>query len=303
MSKNNLDLIVILGPTASGKTKLAVTLANAIDGEIISADSRQVYKGMDIGTGKDLSEYQNVPYHLIDICLAGEKYNVARFQSDFVEVLEEIKSRKKFPILCGGTGLYIQAALSDLWQIHIPVDENLRTAASKFSRNELEAKFEKYNTSLVFDISTNKRLIRAIEICDFLEKNSDFHVKEQTKLNFNIFGTNPELNVRRERISKRLKDRIENQGMIEEVKSLLVNGVGFETLEYYGLEYKYISYFLSGKMSNSEMFVKLETEIHRFAKRQMTFFRSLEKKGFVINWIPDSLNEAEKVNYILSNIN
>ena len=304
MSSNSHDLIVILGPTASGKTKLAVNLAKALNGEILSADSRQVYRGMDIGTGKDLSEYQGIKYHLIDIVEAGEKYNVARFQTDFSNVIEDLKVQKKHPILCGGSGLYIQSLLSDFWQIHVPINRDFREVAGQLSRNQLEALFDKYNSEIEFDISTNKRLIRAIEICDFLKNEPDYvKVHSEHQLNYVIFGLNPDLKTRRERISKRLKDRIENQGMIEEVKKLLNQGVSHESLEYYGLEYKYISYYLRGELGYLEMLTKLETEIHRFAKRQMTFFRSMEKKGFKINWIPDELIEEEKLRFIHTIIN
>ena len=304
MSINSQDLIVILGPTASGKTKLAVNLAKALSGEILSADSRQVYRGMDIGTGKDLSEYQGIKYHLIDIVEAGEKYNVARFQSDFSNVIVDLKVQKKLPILCGGTGLYIQSVLSDFWQIHVPINKDFREVASQLSKNQLETLFEKYNSEIEFDISTNKRLIRAIEICDFLKNEPDYvKVHSLQQLNYVIFGLNPDLKTRRERITKRLKDRIENQGMLDEVKKLLNQGVSHESLEYYGLEYKYISYYLREELSYLEMVSKLETEIHRFAKRQMTFFRSMEKKGFKINWIPDELTEEEKLRFIHTIIN
>ncbi|MCP9756275.1 tRNA (adenosine(37)-N6)-dimethylallyltransferase MiaA [Lacihabitans sp. CCS-44] len=298
------ELIVILGPTASGKTELAVNLAYQLNGEIISADSRQVYKKMDVGTGKDLAEYikndKNIPYHLIDICEAGEKYNVARFQNDFHAVFEQVKSRNGFSILCGGTGLYIQAAISDLWKTQIPVNEDFREESESL---ETEVILEKYAHFLEnYHFSSRKRLVRMVEICEYLEKNPEFSKGEHKAIDYTIFGLNPALELRRERISKRLKDRFEGQGMVAEVQNLLNDGVSAETLEYYGLEYKYISYFLKNDMTFDQMFSKLETEIHRFAKRQMTFFRSMESKGFKINWIPDSLSKEEKLQYILNKI-
>jgi tRNA dimethylallyltransferase len=297
------ELIVILGPTASGKTELAVNLAYQLKGEIISADSRQVYKNMDVGTGKDLAEYTKdgveIPYHLIDSCEAGEKYNVARFQTDFAEVFEQIKSRDALPILCGGTGLYIQSVISDFWKMQVPVNQNLRVDLETFSNEYIFDNFSSFLTDYKF--SSRKRLIRHIEINDFLLKNSEFAKSEFTKLEYKIFGLNPALETRRERISIRLKDRFEKQGMIAEVQNLLDSGVSADVLEYYGLEYKYISYFLKNEMSFGQMFTKLETEIHRFAKRQMTFFRSMENKGIEINWIPDSLSKEGKLHYVLEN--
>jgi tRNA dimethylallyltransferase len=297
------ELIVILGPTASGKTELAINLAYQLKGEIISADSRQVYKNMDVGTGKDLAEYTKdgveIPYHLIDSCEAGEKYNVARFQTDFAEVFEQIKSRDALPILCGGTGLYIQSVISDFWKMQVPLNQNLRVELETFSNEHIFDNFSNFLTDYKF--SSRKRLIRHIEINDFLLKNSEFAKSEFTKLEYKIFGLNPALETRRERISNRLNDRFEKQGMIAEVQNLLDSGVSADVLEYYGLEYKYISYFLKNEMSFGQMFTKLETEIHRFAKRQMTFFRSMENKGIEINWIPDSLSKEGKLHYVLEN--
>lgn len=297
------ELIVILGPTASGKTELAINLAYQLKGEIISADSRQVYKNMDVGTGKDLAEYTKdgveIPYHLIDSCEAGEKYNVARFQTDFAEVFEQIKSRDTLPILCGGTGLYIQSVISDFWKMQVPLNQNLRVELETFSNEHIFDNFSNFLTDYKF--SSRKRLIRHIEINDFLLKNSEFAKSEFTKLEYKIFGLNPALETRRERISIRLNDRFEKQGMIAEVQNLLDSGVSADVLEYYGLEYKYISYFLKNEMSFGQMFTKLETEIHRFAKRQMTFFRSMENKGIEINWIPDSLSKEGKLHYVLEN--
>lgn len=302
--QKNTELIIILGPTASGKTTLAVDLAYHLNGEIISADSRQVYRNMDIGTGKDFSEYErqgkDIPYHLIDICEAGEKYNLARFQNDFNEVFEQIKSRDSVPILCGGTGLYIQAVISDFWKSQVPINESCRSELDTLDINIIFDKYGRYLKDYIF--SSRKRLIRRVEICDYLEKNPEFQKADFKGFSFTIFGLNPGLELRRERISKRLKDRFESQNMVEEVRNLLDSGVKADTLEYYGLEYKYISYFLKNEMTFEQMFSKLETEIHRFAKRQMTFFRSMESKGFEINWIPDNLKQEQKLKYILDKI-
>ncbi|MCP9770822.1 tRNA (adenosine(37)-N6)-dimethylallyltransferase MiaA [Lacihabitans sp. LS3-19] len=302
--KNETELIVILGPTASGKTRLAVNLAAILDGEIISADSRQVYKGMDIGTGKDLSEYQfegkKIAHHLIDICEAGEKYNVAFFQKDFLRCFLDIQQRGKFPILCGGTGLYIQSALSEMWQIQVPVDEKFRKDFETMGKDDLSLMLK--SEDIKYDISTKKRLIRGLEIEKFLNENADFEPQTGNNINYKIFGFNPELNIRRDRISKRLKFRFENEGLLEEVRGLLESGLTFEMLDYYGLEYRYIGLFLKNEMSFEEMFGKLETEIHRYAKRQMTFFRSMERKGFEINWIPDNLDENEKLRFIIDSL-
>jgi tRNA dimethylallyltransferase len=296
-------VIVLLGPTASGKTALSVDLAKALDGEIISADSRQVYKGMDIGTGKDLQLYSNVPYHLIDICEAGEKYNLSRFQSDFELVTNHILNKKKTAVLCGGTGLYIQAVIQGFDNLEIPADEILRNQLDELSEREL---LEKYNSFKKkpenVDLSTRKRLIRAIEKAIYLTNNPQLIVeKKHRKFKFAIFGLNPDVEIRRKNISLRLNERLAN-GLIEEVQGLLNEGLSHEILQYYGLEYKYVSLFLLGELTKKEMEIKLETEIHRYAKRQMTFFRSMESKGININWLPDELTQEAKVHYIISKI-
>lgn len=301
----NTELVVILGPTASGKTALGVELAGVCGGEIISADSRQVYRKMDIGTGKDLSEYvkngQSVPYHLIDICEAGHKYNVSLYQHDFSEAFEQIQTRKQLPILSGGTGLYIQSVLSDLWKVQVPVNEELR---SKLEVKSIDQILSEYGYLLIgYVFSTKKRLIRKVELEYYLDQVPQFNKGEFNTINYKIFGLNPNVEFRRKRISVRLKERFEKQGMVNEVESLLNAGIPPETLEYYGLEYKYICYYLTGKMSFEDMFVKLETEIHRYAKRQMTFFRSMERKGFEINWIPEELNMQQKLDFIKNILN
>jgi tRNA dimethylallyltransferase len=296
-------VIVLLGPTASGKTALSVDLAKALDGEIISADSRQVYKGMDIGTGKDLQLYSNVPYHLIDICNAGEKYNLARFQSDFEIVTNLIFNKNKTPILCGGTGLYLQAVIQGFENSEIPADEILRNQLDELSERELLEKYSSFkNKPENVDLSTRKRQIRAIEKAIYLTNNPQLIVeKKHRKFKFAIFGLNPDVEIRRKNISIRLKERLAN-GLIEEVQGLLNEGLSHEILQYYGLEYKYVSLFLLGEITKNQMEIKLETEIHRYAKRQMTFFRSMESKGIKINWLPDELTQEAKVQYIISKI-
>ncbi len=289
-------MIVILGPTASGKTQLAVKLASQINGEIISADSRQVYRGMDVGTGKDIEEYgEGVSYHLIDILNAGEKYNLADFQKDFKNAVYLINADGKVPILCGGTGLYIQAVIQDFTNTNIPENFPLRKQLEDLTNAELEQSL--INAGLKFD--TRKRAIRLLEIEEFKSRNKDvIQQTQQVKEDFQVFGLNPPLEIRRHRISARLKDRIQREGLFQEVQDLIYSGVTHEMLEYYGLEYKYISLFLQGFLRYDEMYTKLETEIHRYAKRQMTFFRSMEKKGIEIDWIDDKLTLMEKVDYM-----
>lgn len=280
------DLIIILGPTASGKTKLAVELAERIDAEIISVDSRQVYQGMDIGTGKDLSEYRNVPYHLIDILPPGAKYNISEFLEDFEEAYQSIKSRGKKVIACGGTGFYLQALLEKRPYTQIPVNAELRKALESNDKEYLLHQLEGLTIpiDLKVDKSSKKRIIRAIEIVDYLSNHPDLTLKSQAIYSAKVVGLNPAVELRRSRISKRLFQRLE-EGMIDEVKSLLANGTPYEDLEYYGLEYKYISLYLKGDLSYDEFVTKLETEIHRYAKRQMTYFRKMERDGIQIIWL------------------
>lgn len=286
-------LVVILGPTACGKTKLAVMLANQIVGEIISADSRQVYRGMDIGTGKDLSEYGAVPYHLIDNVEAGDDYNVAFFQRDFQKAYFEILQKNKTPILCGGTGMYIEAVLKNHQHTQIPIDEDFREYLKSFSEEELREKYSKIITKNYpeADISTQKRLLRAVEISEYLDKNPT-NLSSKPLENYIVFGIDLSAEIRRERITKRLHQRL-SEGMIEEVKNLLKNGISAEKLIFYGLEYKFITEYLLQKMSYDEMVSKLEIAIHQFAKRQMTFFRSMERKGIEIHWLDGRLPSDE----------
>jgi len=301
-------LIVILGPTASGKTHLATLLAHRIGGEIISADSRQVYRGMNIGTGKDLDEYvvnsKAVPHHLIDIVEAGEKYNVHQFQLDAQRVLTEIEDRGNHPILCGGSGLYLNALLQGHSFTGIPTNPKLREMLEAYPHELLLKEFSKKTTaySPLADTSTKKRTIRAIEINNFLDANPDFPIPETELPDFQVYGIDPSTKLRRERISRRLKERFDN-GLIEEVKGLLVQGVPAQTLIYYGLEYKLITQYLTGEMILVEMKQRLETEIHRFAKRQMTFFRKMEKDGVDIRWLRNDQTTEDWVETIVENMN
>jgi tRNA dimethylallyltransferase len=296
-------VLVFLGPTASGKTALSVAVAKALNAEIISADSRQLYRGMDIGTGKDLVLYGQISYHLIDICEAGEKYNLSRFQADFEQVTNEILAKNKVPILCGGTGLYLQAVIQGFEQLEIPADEFLRKQLEELSEKELLDKYQSFDKKPEnVDLSTRKRRIRAIEKAIYLTNNPQLIVeKKHRKFKFAIFGLNPDVEIRRKNISLRLKERLEN-GLIDEVERLLKAGLSHEVLQYYGLEYKYVSLFLLGELTKNDMETKLETEIHRYAKRQMTFFRSMESKGIKINWLPENLSQEAKVEYILKQI-
>lgn len=295
------ELITILGPTASGKTSLASTLAYELDTEIISADSRQVYKGMDIGTGKDLADYsvngKAIPYHLIDICEAGEKYNVFEYQHDFHKVFVEIKAKGKLPILCGGTGMYIESVLKGFKLPAVPENKELRKKLKDKSLEELTEILKKYkplhNST---DLDSAKRAIRAIEIEEYT-KNQPADYNEFQAVKSLIIGVDIERELRRHRISNRLKARLE-EGMINEVKSLLDKGVSAEDLIYYGLEYKFLTQYLIGEISYDEMFSQLEIAIHQFAKRQMTWFRGMERRGFNIRWLDYNLPTNEKISLI-----
>lgn len=306
--KADFPLLVILGPTASGKTHLATRVALSVGGEIISADSRQVYRQMDIGTGKDLDEYivggQRIPFHLIDICDAGEQYNVNHFQQDFARATRQISAHGRASVVCGGTGFYIYALLKGHANDTVPVNEALRQSLADQSDEELLERFKQTDSPYhaLADISTRKRLIRALEIAAYL------HAHPEDDIRFGaaadpypsiIFGLNPPVEVRRKRISDRLDARLK-QGLIQEVQMLLDQVLSPDQLIYYGLEYKYVTQYLTGVLSYDEMHTRLETEIHRFAKRQMTFFRKMEKDGLVIHWIPDEWTEAEKISFVVS---
>lgn len=302
----SLPVIVILGPTASGKTKLATHLAARLGAEIISADSRQVYRKMDIGTGKDYNDYvvngQQIPYHLIDILDAGEKYNVARFQEDFSTSLQNIQHRNKTAILCGGTGLYIDAVLRELTEMQVPVNEELRNKLESLSNEELMEKARNFSEQITIDFSTRKRLIRGIERGVFLDKNPSFSTNFSPHFSSKIFGLRLPVELRRERITKRLQQRLQHEGMIDEVQQLLDEGVTPEQLIYYGLEYKFITEYLTQKLTYNEMQERLNVAIHQFAKRQMTFFRSMEKRGLSIQWLDATLPTDELIEQITASL-
>lgn len=292
------NLLSIVGPTASGKTSLAVRLALAFDGEIISADSRQVYRGMDIGTGKDLGEYnvdgRQIPCHLIDIVEAGYKYNVFEYQSDFLRVWENCRERGVMPVLCGGSGLYVEAVLKGYKLLAVPVNEELRAALSGLSLQQLSERLATYkklhNTT---EIDTPKRAIRAIEIEEYY-RTHPYEEKDFPQINSLIVGVDVSREVRRERITRRLHERLEN-GMLDEVRRILDSGVPAEDLIYYGLEYKYLTLHLTGKLSYDEMVSQLNVAIHQFAKRQMTWFRKMEREGFDIRWLSAEMPMEERI--------
>ena len=303
-------MITILGPTASGKTPLAAALAQRIDGEIISADSRQVYRRMDIGTGKDLADYTsvvdgspvNIPYHLIDICEPGTKYNLFQYQQDFFDAYNNIIGKGKTPILCGGTGLYIEAVLKGYQLSPVPQNPELRARLEGKSLEELTEmlrELKQQNGSVMHnttDVDTAQRAIRAIEI--EMEQQNYPLTSHLSPLSSLIIGVNIDRDLRREKITRRLKARLD-EGMIDEVRGLLAEGIPAEDLIYYGLEYKYLTEYVIGKLSYDEMFRQLEIAIHQFAKRQMTWFRGMERRGFTIHWIDATLPMEEKVEQIL----
>jgi len=297
------NLITILGPTATGKTGVAAHLAARLNGEVISADSRQIYRGMDLGTGKDYEDYfvsgVEIPAHLVDIEDAGIHYNVYRFQTDFIKVFDEIQLRNKFPVLCGGSGLYIEAVLKNYRLIEVPPNKELRKVLEGKSLEELTDILKSIKPELhnVTDVETDRRAIRAIEIEKYYAEHLqiDSYFPEINSLNI---GIKVSREIRRQRITARLKQRLEN-GMLEEVQKLLDSGLTPEQLIYYGLEYKYLTLHLIGKLTYDEMFAQLEIAIHQFAKRQMTWFRGMEKRGTKIHWIDGTLSMDEKVNSIV----
>ena len=305
-------MITILGPTASGKTPLAAALAQQIDGEIISADSRQVYRRMDIGTGKDLADYSlvvngspvDIPYHLIDICEPGTKYNLFQYQQDFFDAYQDIIGRGKTPILCGGTGLYIEAVLKGYQLSPVPQNPELRARLEGKTLDELTemlVELKAKNGSVMHnktDVDSCQRAIRAIEIEEY-NLHTPTPKRELPPIDSLIVGVNIDREARREKITRRLKARLE-EGMIEEVRGLLAEGIPAEDLIYYGLEYKFVTEYLVGKMTYDEMFQRLEIAIHQFAKRQMTWFRGMERRGFTIHWIDALQPMEEKVRQILA---
>lgn len=304
----NKRMITILGPTASGKTDLAAHLAARLNAEIISADSRQVYRGMDIGTGKDLADYtvegHAVPYHLIDICEPGTKYNLFRYQQDFLDSYENIRSRGVLPILCGGTGLYVEAVLKGYSLSPVPQNPELRKALEEKSLEELTAMLvdlKERNHSVMHnktDVDSCQRAIRAIEIETYnLTKPTE--ERQCPPIDSLIIGVDIDREARRKKITNRLNARLE-EGMVDEIAGLLKQGIPAEDLIYYGLEYKFVTEYLIGKLSYDEMFRQLEIAIHQFAKRQMTWFRGMERRGFTIYWVNAAQKMEDKIEEILS---
>ena len=291
------ELIAIIGPTACGKTKRAVQLASAIDAEIISGDSRQVYRNMDIGTGKDLAEYGDIPYHLIDICPAGYKYNLHEYIRDFNIAKNDIQEREKNVILCGGTGLYVESILNGIKLPEVPENPELRGKLADKSLDELTDILRQYKTlHNTTDVDNCKRAIRAIEIQEFYQNNPQSFAESQKATSIKphsvIIGLDIPREDRRKKISDRLQARLE-EGMVDEIRSIIDSGVAPEDLIYYGLEYKFITRHVIGELSLDEMVHDLEIAIHQFAKRQMTWFRGMEKRGHTINWLSYDLTEDE----------
>ncbi len=299
MANEKPHLVTVLGPTATGKTSFAARFAMEVGGEIISADSRQVYRRMDIGTGKDLEDYIirdfKVPVHLIDIAEPGYKYNVFEFQRDFLKVLKNILSRGACPVLCGGTGMYIEAVLKGYRLVQVPHDENLRKDLEKMSDEQLTAILSEHRKlHNVSDTSSRKRLVRAVEIALYQSRHGEPENCFSPGLRKLIFGITAGRNERRRRITVRLEKRLES-GMIEEVKGLMDEGVSPDDLKFYGLEYKFVTMYLLGEIDYETMFARLNTAIHQFAKRQMTWFRRMERQGFIIHWFDADMPEVLKI--------
>lgn len=300
---NNYELITIIGPTASGKTAFAAALAARLDTEIISGDSRQVYRSMDIGTGKDLADYvvdgKQIPYHLIDICNPGDKYNVFEYQHDFHKAFEEIRKKRKLPILCGGTGMYIESVLRGFKLLDVPQNPALRESLKGKSLAELEQILASYKVlHNKTDVDSAQRAIRAIEIEEFYKTEAP-DKREYAPINSLIIGVDIDRDLRREKISKRLRARLD-EGMVDEVRAILATGVKPEDLIYYGLEYKFLTLYIIGQLTYDEMVSQLEIAIHQFAKRQMTWFRGMERRGLHIHWLDAMLPTDEKINNVLA---
>ena len=300
------NLVTILGPTACGKTSLAVALAHRLQTAVISADSRQVYRSMDLGTGKDLSEYTyqgcEVPYRLIDIVDAGYKYNVFEYQRDFLKAFDELSAQGQLPVMCGGTGMYLESVLRGYRLVEVPENRELREALADKSLEELTTMLSGYkqlhNTT---DVDTCKRAIRAIEIEEYYRAN-EVNIREFPEIKSLTIGLDVSREVRRERITRRLHERLA-EGMVDEVRGILASGVAPEDLIYYGLEYKYLTLYVIGELTYDEMVSQLEIAIHQFAKRQMTYFRGMERRGVPIHWLDASLSTEEKVEAIVRMIN
>lgn len=299
------DLIAILGPTASGKTPFAAALAAELHTEIISADSRQIYRGMDLGTGKDLADYtvsgSQIPYHLIDIANPGYKYNVFEYQRDFLNAYETIKQKGCLPIVCGGTGMYLESVLKGYKLLPVPENQELRTRLADKSLEELTDILKSYkslhNTT---DVDTAKRAIRAIEIEEYYA-HTPVDERAFPALNSLIIGVDIDRELRRKKITQRLHQRLE-EGMVDEVRHLIEQGIRPDDLIYYGLEYKYLTLYVIGKLTYEEMSTQLETAIHQFAKRQMTWFRGMERRGFIIHWMNAQWPMEEKIAFIKSKL-
>lgn len=300
---NNYELITIIGPTASGKTAFAAALAARLDTEIISGDSRQVYRSMDIGTGKDLADYmvdgKQIPYHLVDICNPGDKYNVFEYQHDFHKAFEEIRKKGKLPILCGGTGMYIESVLRGFKLLDVPQNPALRESLKGKSLAELEQILASYKVlHNKTDVDSAQRAIRAIEIEEFYKTEAP-DKREYAPINSLIIGVDIDRELRREKISRRLRARLD-EGMVDEVRAILATGVKPEDLIYYGLEYKFLTLYIIGQLTYDEMISQLEIAIHQFAKRQMTWFRGMERRGLHIHWLDATLPTDEKINNVLA---
>lgn len=299
------DLIAILGPTASGKTPFAAALAAELDTEIISADSRQIYRSMDLGTGKDIADYtvngKEIPYHLIDIADPGYKYNVFEYQRDFLAAYETIKQKGRLPVLCGGTGMYLESVLKGYKLLPVPENQELRERLADKSLEELTGILAGYkNLHNSTDVDTAKRAIRAIEIEEYYA-HTPVDERAFPQLHSLIIGVDIDRQLRREKITRRLRQRLE-EGMVDEVRRLIDQGIQPDDLIYYGLEYKYLTLHVIGRLSYEEMFGQLEIAIHQFAKRQMTWFRGMERRGFTIHWIDARWPMEEKIDFVKSKL-
>lgn len=298
---SDYDLIAILGPTASGKTQFAAALASRLDTEIISADSRQIYKEMNLGTGKDLADYtvngKQIPYHLIDIAEPGYKYNVFEYQRDFLKAYETVRLKGKLPIMCGGTGMYLESVLKGYRLLPVPENPELRARLNGKSLDELTEILKQYKTlHNTTDVDTAKRAIRAIEIEEYYA-HTPVDERGFPQLNSLIVGIDIDRELRREKITRRLQQRLE-EGMVEEVRDLIKKGIKPEDLIYYGLEYKYLTLYVIGELTYEQMFHDLEIAIHQFAKRQMTWFRGMERRGFTIHWMNAQWSMEEKIAFV-----
>lgn len=300
-----MALLIITGPTASGKTTRAVDCAQAFDGEIISADSRQVYSGMDIGTGKDLEEYGDTKVHIIDIVPAGYKYNLYEYLRDATKAIDSVASRGKLPIVCGGTGLYVESLLKGLRLPEVPENKELRQSLAGKSLAELTEQLSRMKTlHNVTDVDTAQRAIRAIEIATYYAEHPDkaAEATPHPRIDATVIGVGIDRENRRQRITRRLYARLE-EGMVEEVEGLLKSGINPDDLIYYGLEYKYLTLYLTNRLTKEQMISELEIAIHQFAKRQMTWFRGMERRGFPIKWLPWDMPRQEFVEAVRNEMN